>query len=580
MTNKSFNLPEGWIESRLDQVTIIEMGQSPPGHATNDKGEGLPLVGGASDIGDLNPTPSRHTTAPTKICKVDDLILCIRATIGKVCFADNIYCLGRGVAGLRPVLIGKGWILHFLKLSEQKLTSLGTGTTFKQIDKKTLSSFEIPIPPLNEQCRIITKIESLQSRSSKAKKALGTIPPLLEKFRLSVLSSAFRGDLTADWRAQNPDVEPAEKLLERIRKERRKRWEEDELAKMKAKGKTPKDDKWKAKYKEPEPVDTTALPELPEGWCWATLSELSSAVNPIGYGVLQPGNEVEDGTRLVRVCDLEDGRVLTEQLRTISPEVDNQYSRTRLKGGEVLVTVVGTIGRIAIAPNEIAGANVARAVARLTPTDPISASWLLKMLSSSFLNDWLVKGAREVARKTLNIGVLEKTPIPLCSIDEMRECLKKVDKLLSCLSPLRKIAQENLNHISSLDQSILAKAFRGELVPQDPNDEPASQLLERIKQEKKSLKAETKRKGKAGQKKATRKKEATAMAKKKERRPLVEVLEQHTSGLSPEELFSQAGFDEYSVDEFYVELKKEVVSGNIIEDRPDQERVILRLNAA
>lgn len=131
-----------------------------------------------------------------------------------------------------------------------------------------------------------------------------------------------------------------------------------------------------------------------------------------------------------------------------------------------------------------------------------------------------------------------------------------------------------------LDQSILAKAFRGELVPQDPNDEPASQLLERIKLEKASLEAEKKQKGKAGRKKAIRKKKATAMAKKNERRPLVEVLQPHSSGLSPEELFQQAGFDEYLVDEFYIELKNEVVSGNIIEDRPDQERVILRLNAA
>ena len=82
--------------------------------------------------------------------------------------------------------------------------------------------------------------------------------------------------MTADWRAQNPDIEPAEKLLERIRKERRKRWEEDELAKMKAKGKTPKDDKWKNKYKEPEPVDTTDLPELPEGWCWTKIETIGN----------------------------------------------------------------------------------------------------------------------------------------------------------------------------------------------------------------------------------------------------------------------------------------------------------------
>ncbi len=97
------------------------------------------------------------------------------------------------------------------------------------------------------------------------------MPPLLEKLRQSILAAAFRGDLTKDWRAKHKDVEPASKLLERIRVERRKKWEEAELAKMKAKGKAPKGDEWKAKYKEPEPVDATGLPELPEGWCWATL---------------------------------------------------------------------------------------------------------------------------------------------------------------------------------------------------------------------------------------------------------------------------------------------------------------------
>ena len=92
------------------------------------------------------------------------------------------------------------------------------------------------------------------------------MPPLLEKLRQSILAAAFRGDLTKDWRAKHPDVEPASKLLERIRVERRKKWEEAELAKMKAKGKAPRDDRWKGKYKEPEAVDATGLPGLPEGW--------------------------------------------------------------------------------------------------------------------------------------------------------------------------------------------------------------------------------------------------------------------------------------------------------------------------
>jgi len=117
-----------------------------------------------------------------------------------------------------------------------------------------LRELEVPVPPLNEQRRIVAKLEDLLARSRRAKDALDAIPPLLEKLRQSILAAAFRGDLTADWRARHPDVEPASELLKRIRVERRKKWEEAELAKLKAKGKAPTDDRWKAKYQEPEPV--------------------------------------------------------------------------------------------------------------------------------------------------------------------------------------------------------------------------------------------------------------------------------------------------------------------------------------
>jgi len=111
----------------------------------------------------------------------------------------------------------------------------------------------------------VAKLESLQARSRRAREALEAVPPLLEKLRQSILAAAFRGDLTADWREQHPDVEPASELLKRIRTERRKKWEQAEFAKLKAKGKNPTDDKWKLKYVEPEPVDESELPELPEG---------------------------------------------------------------------------------------------------------------------------------------------------------------------------------------------------------------------------------------------------------------------------------------------------------------------------
>ena len=156
-------------------------------------------------------------------------------------------------------------------IANERITGSTTTHLFQRGRSRTS---RCAVAPLNEQRRIVAKLEALQARSRRAREALDAVPPLLEKLRQSILAAAFRGDLTKDWRAKHKDVEPASKLLERIRAERRKKWEEAELAKMKAKGKAPKGDEWKAKYKEPEPVDATGLPELPEGWCGVELGEV------------------------------------------------------------------------------------------------------------------------------------------------------------------------------------------------------------------------------------------------------------------------------------------------------------------
>ncbi|MCO6456483.1 MAG: restriction endonuclease subunit S [Pirellulaceae bacterium] len=373
-----------------------------------------------------------------------------------------------------------------LLLSQPRLVTFAhersSGINLPRIGADELGEFAFDLPPLPEQRRIVAAIEALQERSRRAREALESIPPMLEQFRQSVLASAFRGDLTADWRAAHPDVEPASELLKRIRAERRRQWEEAELAKMQAKGKTPKDDKWKEKYQEPEPVDTSELPELPREWCWAALGELLSAVSPLCYGVVQPGDETHHGVRLIRVCDIQDGRVNATALRRISEAIDEQYARSRVRGSEILLSVVGTIGRVAVVTSGLAGANIARAIARLTPLEHIPKRWLMHCLNTPRLQDWLVRGSREVARKTLNLGVLERAVIPVAPTMEMAETVRLVDGLLAD-DAIKMLVGESSSCLQELDQSILAKAFRGELVPQNPNDEPASVLLERIRAE-------------------------------------------------------------------------------------------------
>jgi type I restriction enzyme S subunit len=189
-------------------------------------------------------------------------------------------------------------------------------------------------------------------------------------------------------------------------------------------------------------------------------------------------------------------------LRTISLQVDEQYKRSRLEGDEILITVVGAgIGTVSIAPLECKGYNIARAVAKV-PVRDFNSQYLLLWLSTSIARSWLVGEAREVARPTLNLVQLATVLVPIPPLEEQIEIVRQVDKLFVLADKLETHYQNAKASIDKLSQSVLAKAFRGELVPQDPNDEPAEKLLERIMEEKAKMEGAlkgVKKKG-AGQK--------------------------------------------------------------------------------
>jgi type I restriction enzyme S subunit len=201
---------------------------------------------------------------------------------------------------------------------------------------------------------------------------------------------------------------------------------------------------------------------------------------PFCYGVVQPGGDDPQGPRLIRVCDIENGRVLTENLRGIPRSVHAQYQRSVLRGGEVLVSIVGTIGRPALASPDLAGMNIARAVAKI-PVREFEAQFVRLWLSSSRAETWMVGDAREVARKTLNLEQLRTLPVPLPPLAEQKEIVRRVEGLFALADQIEARFEQARAQIEKMTPSLLARAFRGELVSQDPTDEPASVLLERIR---------------------------------------------------------------------------------------------------
>jgi type I restriction enzyme S subunit len=415
----------------------------------------------------------------------DVLLNITGASIGRVAVAPGRLAGARVNQHVCIIRATEALDAHFLKLflnapSQQRLImEEEAGATRQALTKEKILNFDIPLPPLNEQRRIVAKLDSLQERSRRARESLDAVPALLDKLRQSILAAAFRGDLTRDFREKHKDLEPASKLLQRIRTERRKKWEEAELAKLTAKGKPPTDDKWKSKYKEPESVDPTGLPKLPDGWCWASLETISDAVRGIPYGIVLTGDPVDDGIPTVRCGDIKAFEINLTNLKRVKKTVAEEFERTRLEGGEVLLAIRGTVGATAVVSPDMAGMNISREVAMIPVLTGVAARYLMFCLVGPEAESRLLKFVKGVAQAGINLADLRNLPVPLPPSDEQRAILDALECKLTVCTSMNATQQYVLGGISELDRAILAKAFRGELVPQDPSDEPADVMLAR-----------------------------------------------------------------------------------------------------
>jgi type I restriction enzyme S subunit len=396
-------------------------------------------------------------------------------------------CVRLKVAPIFSADFVMNWLNSPVGRKQAEKRSRGIGR--KRINLNSLKAVPAPIPPLNEQRRIVAKIEDLTARSQAAKQALDAIPPLLERFRQSVLAAAFRGDLTKQWRLQNPNTEPATELLKRIRQERRHRWEQDYLAQQNAKGKTPKDDKWKEKYQEPEPVDTNGLPELPEGWCWCCAQDLCTT--SITKGTTPNSTEMSSGDGDVPYIKVYNLTMRGELDFSVNPTFvdrvthETKLARSHIFPGDILMNIVGPpLGKVSLVPDLFPEWNTNQAVAIFRLASGVSKSFFTYRLLSQEALFWL-RGQSRATSGQFNVSLADcrNLPVPLAPLEEQRKIEELVVEGFGLINRVESGKERARNRLGTLSQSILAKAFRGELVPQDPNDVPASALLERIRRD-------------------------------------------------------------------------------------------------
>ena len=368
-----------------------------------------------------------------------------------------------------------------------------SGTTRLKLNQGEMKKIVLRVPPLLEQIRIVDRIDELFSRIEAGERAIEEARAGLKRYRKSVLKAAVTGALTEDWRADNPPEETADALLARILRERREAWEATELAKLKAKGKpAPTTDKqwqkFRARYKEPTAPDTSDLPEVPEGWTWVTVETVAEdkphaiVDGPFG-SKLKREHYREEGVRVLRLENIGDG-VFVDKKSFIEPAHAETLWRHQIQAGDLAIASLGNIlPRVCIVPDKFGTGIVKADCIKFSPRPDIGSEYPSYWLQSSVLRARVATEIRGVGRPRLNLGDIRQFPFPLPPVDEVTEIVSRVEESLSRADAAEQTLEAQARAARALKQSILKAAFTGRLVPQDPNDEPASKLLKRVKEE-------------------------------------------------------------------------------------------------
>lgn len=356
-----------------------------------------------------------------------------------------------------------------------------TGTAGQlRVPAAYIAEVKYPIAPASEQYRIVEAIEQQFTRLDAGVAALKRAQAALKRYRASVLKAAVEGKLTETWRAAHPDFEPASKLLERILAERRAKWE----AGLRAMGKDPT----KAQYEEPTGPDTTGLPQLPDGWCWAKLGQVAAFQNgrpfpskeyaPSGTKLLRPGNLFADGS--VR---------WTESNTRSMPNVWAERNPDLLvRHNELVMNLTAQslkdefLGRVCLTGSD-ERCLLNQRLARITPMSGLDTRYILHTLKSAIFRRFVDRLNTGSLIQHMFTSQLDEFSFPLPPLDEQEQIVGEVERRISVVNELEAAVEANLKRAERLRQSILERAFSGQLVPQDPSEEPASTLLERLRRE-------------------------------------------------------------------------------------------------
>ncbi|MHC9538579.1 MAG: restriction endonuclease subunit S [Vulcanimicrobiota bacterium] len=478
-------LPEGWVWTRLGEIAEVRGGKRlPKGHDYSQYPTIYPYIR-VTDFYNMsiNQNDLKYIDSKTQqlikhyVISNNDVYISIAGSIGKVgLIPENLNGanLTENAAKITNFKsLNKKYLCFTLNstLSKEQINKLTISTNQPKLALFRIEQIRFPLPPLSEQHRIVAKIEELFTKLDAGVEALKKVKTQVKRYRQAVLKYAFEGKLTGEWReAHKDELEPASVLLERIKEERKKN----------AKGKS----------REIPPIVTSRLPELPEGWVWINVGSISD----IGTGVtpLRSKKEYYNNGNIPWITSSALNRLFVDE--TVEYVSELALKETKLKifpKGSLLVALYGegkTRGkvselRIDATTNQACAAIIFDGLAKKC---------------KDYIKYFFLKNYEDIRRLSsggvqpnLNLSIINSTIFPLPSLLEQHQIVSEIERHFSIADEVEKIVDHSLKQADRLRQSILKRAFEGKLVPQDPNDEPAEKLLERIRHELESLERST-----------------------------------------------------------------------------------------
>ena len=468
------DLPTGWVLARLRDILPLAYGKSLVKKSRVNSGS-VPVYGSSGILGYHNEP----------LVQGQSLIIGRKGTVGAVYFSN---CFSWPIDTTYFATGTKSTYLRFFSylLGFMNLGTLDRSTAIPGLNRDDYGDLRIALAPLPEQHRIVAEIEKQFSRLDASVAALKRAQVNLKRYRSSVLKTACEGKLVPTEaelaRDERREYEPADQLRDRILAERRVQWASQP--------------KRRGKYKEPVAPDTSALPELPEGWVWATLPQLGELNR--GKSKHRPRNDprlLGGPYPFVQTGDIRHSHgLVTHHGQTYT---DFGLAQSRLwPTGTLCITIAANIAETGILsysacfPDSVVGF--------VCDDDPVVTKFTEFFVRTE--REGLERFAPATAQKNLNLKVLSQLAIPLPPLAEQLRIVAEVERRLSIIQQAEAAVEANLKRADRLRQSILKQAFTGKLVPQDPNDEPASVLLERIRAERAAAEAATAANRKSGRK--------------------------------------------------------------------------------